>query len=412
MTNTKIKLPAICARVVEIEDVLFEQLQKGVFESNVIIDMEDVEFITAPSLIFLIAITNQFKKENKDIEFWLPAKKEVRDILRVMKFREAISEVTGKFFNHCVRVEDVYNYFGEEHNPDALYNWFCKKDGGLKEYFKKSFFSITSLPFDTDLNKSNSVDEEVNKWDNQNLLEILRNHLEGFTENTSEMLPGTIVWETMTNAQRHGKASKIYTASFFNRKHKHFTLSYWDDGINIYKTLLKALKDGLEIRMPNSSSNQDNIINHFSFLSKNKNNKSDFEYIYSDSTPNIKTEEYNILIEKKLLIASLFPGITSDVAGKTFRKKAKKSLQNIDEPGNGLSSLLNVVIDILNGNVAIRVGKYFINIKKPTVTEYKKYKENEPAYRFDKLYSLTISDYSKYDFDFEGNMITIRLTLK
>ncbi len=415
LTETVIKLPSTCADVGEVEHIIalsFERIpvQHTDTQQTLIIDMSSVSYIIAPCLIYLISFIQNAIEDGYETSFRLPETKSVRDILRIWRFPIVLKEVTGKGFASMVSNEDL-KYFGETHYPGGdYYKKFGGSDEGLAELIKKDFFSLASIPFGTENEKSVAVDNQHRKWNENIIRSILKRHLETYDGIHEGLIPNRIIYECMTNAIRHSNAVQLVTGSYFDKFGKFLTISYWDNGDSIIATLQKALKENLLARVKDIEGNDLNTALHFSMLIKSDiADEQVSEYYHSDDDP---TPDSSPL---ELLLAATMPGVSRDPHGKDTRFSTNPHIgedrSQFNKPGMGLTTLLNAVIDLLKGNVAIRSGKYFVNFKAPTERE-KKYYAKSGKFRFNKLYRAKVVKYGGRMPAFKGNMITIRLPLK
>jgi hypothetical protein len=319
-----------------------------------------------------------------------------------------MKEVTGRGFASMVQNEDL-RYFGESQLSGDYYKTFSANDEGLAELIKKDFFSLTSIPFENETEKSIAIDVQHRKWSEEIIKSILKRHLAKYDGVNENLIPNRIIYECMTNAFRHSNAIKLVTGCYFDRPGKFLTITFWDNGESIIQTLQSALLENNLARIKESDGNDLNSNIHFSVSLKTKIQNEGLEaYYYSDTDP---TSESSSAL---LLLAAVTPGVSRDPYGKdrkfTSNPYVGTDRGQLNKPGMGLTTLLNATVDLLGGRVAIRSGQYFVNFKKPTDREREQY-ETSKEYKFKSLYRAKIIKYDDHIPTFKGNMITIRLPL-
>lgn len=399
-----IEFPGNCARIEEIELAIDRFFKKNNSPREVHFDLSYVEYITASALLHIIAITHRFLNLNIDVKYYLPENIRIRNILRRWRFAVELQKSTGRKFASMVRLQDI-KYFGESDLSGDTYDTYLSRDEGLTELMKKDYFALNSIPFESEDEKAISVDNEHDKWDVQLIKSILKRHLKDFSSKNEDILPNRVIAECMSNAYRHSSAKNLISGSFFDKLGSVFTLSYWDDGDSILKTLHKRLKNKETLRNNNAFISGDI---HFTVVTKSNEPVNLYYHSASDVPNDIKDAE--------LFLYSFFPGISRDPLGNDRYKKNqylsddKPEEERYNKPGMGLTTLLTAVIDLLNGTVAVRSGEYFINFSKPEVSKYKKYVQSK-EYKAKTLYKAKIIRYQHMP-EFCGNMITIKLPLK
>lgn len=410
MIDTIIKLPSTCANVGEVEEVINAAFQETPLPELIRIDMGNVVYITAPCMIYLIATTNNLLSKNIEVRFHLPTDKGVRDILRIWRFAVVMKEVTGKGFASMVRTEDI-QYFGESPLSGDYYDKFANNDEGLAELMKKDFFSITSVPFEDDKEKSLAIDNQHKKWSEEIIKSILKRHLAKYDGENENIIPNRIIYECMTNSFRHSEAVKLITGAYFDKVGKVLTITYWDNGDSIVSTLKKALEENKVARNKEAGDEEKDDSIHFTLYVKSDNmdDENIKKYYHSDDDP---TEEDS---HGEILLAAPSPGVSRDPFGKIKYQGnpyLSATTKKFNKPGMGLTTLMNAAIDLLDGAVVIRTGNYFVNFKKPKESIKKSYVEESGEFKHETLYQAKIARYNEKMPVFNGNMITIRLPLK
>lgn len=408
MTERKMKVSDGIVKQFEEDLLRFYESQKEPFDS-IIIDLSDIDYIEVVTMIYLIAFIEKLQKEQKDIRLILPLKKDVRNTMRIWRFPIVLKEVTGIPFSKFVVEEDL-KYFGENTLAGDYYNRFAKNDEGLKELIKKGFFSLTSLPFKDKNDKTNAVIDLHIKWSDDAIKSILKKYLESYNGKKENIIPNRIIYECLTNAVRHSGAEKLIVGSFFDKKSKHLTISFWDNGDSIIQTL-KEVQGKRPLRKKENNKvieSEDNI--NFSFFVKPEGDALSKRFYSSDEDPS----QYSIPSE--LLLASFYPGVSRDPDGidgynpSPYLEDSDNKDAKLKSPGMGLTTLLNAAIDLMGGMVSVRAENYFVNIKKPIADVRKEYDSLKDK-KFSSLYQAKIEKLPDAFPKLDGNMITIRLPL-
>ena len=389
-----------------LENDIYHHYKSNAYSNPILLDFSYVSFIDLPSMIFLLSFIYDRDKKNFQTIILLPRKKKVRDILRRYRFPIMLKYLTGKQFRNFVKHED-YRFFGETVKlEEDFYKEIGINETSYKRLLENGFFSLNSLPFANEEDKNNVVDEEYLRWNDELISSIFEKHLKNYSDSEKKIIPNEIVMESVTNAIKHPKANFLINGSYFDKNGKHFTLSYWDNGISIIETLKEAIDKGKKLRSDayeEFSDDTKKIINSTYYFKVISGKKEKIKIYNSDMT---LTPD---LSEAEILLSSFFPGVTRDQF--IHQKNPKISLQStFNNPGMGLPSLLNATIDRLAGQISVRVNNYFINIKNPTYT-VKKELSRLPS-KFENLYQAKVIEFPDTSPFFLGNMITIRLDLK
>lgn len=176
----------------------------------------------------------------------------------------------------------------------------------------------------------------------------------------------------------------------------HLTIVFWDDGESIVDTLRKAIDADKKIR---SLEPGDLCADYLVTRENELGEKSSPQIIASDLLPNANTED------ALLLLASLFPGITRDVAGEGHVVPAEVEAQDrrFGLPGMGLYVLANQAVDVFGGMVSLRTKDYFLNLQGVPPAARGRRSER---------YTVKLRTYGPWYPQFPGNAVTVRLPLK
>lgn len=383
-----IKLNSILV-IENLENNITDYFLKNTEESKImIIDMSECTYVVIESLVRIISFVADRERKQLKTYIALPKSKDVRDFMRAWRFPQAIYAATKVRFHNLVSKESS-QYFGENDNPNNIkYTKYLPPDEGMERLLANDFFPFISREITN--NPASAIVEESNRWQDDLVRLVLKKNLKG----PNNYIPSRIIYESLSNACRHPKASLMQIVSMFNDKSKsydfsktsslggHFTIVIWDDGTSMIDTLKKPIQ---KCELIHTEQQINNYTFDLSFVDQE--NKITTHKIKSDYLPNKETPDY------KILLATIFPGITCDPSG-------KNQLRSPDiinsRPGMGLFILINAVIDVFGGSVSFRTGNYFMNIKK-----IDKNQQN--------TYNVKIKQYSELIPYFLGNMVTIRL---
>lgn len=409
--NTTIKLDSSCT-IRSMEYSVQNPHIGDAEEDYLLFDMKDVTYIEVPAIIFMIAFIYKKRSDGKEIKIKLPEHLKVRNIIRYFRLPDVLLALTGRDFRDIVMPEN-FHYFGETRNQKGDYRSFQQKKYPDYNSFadaiaNKNIHIYSDLrQFKTPIEKINSCENVLSDWNCSAMEMFLKTYLQSEDNNKERLVPNRIIYEGITNSQRHSKADWLMVAFMVKKEGKEginekFDISFWDNGDSIIKTLKNTLAEGRIIR--NEDFSMDAI--QSSFYVKYENNKFNKKTIDSDTDVDEFKDDDGLL-----LLSSFFPGISEfpkgddGYSGSPYIPK-DSPLKN---PGMGLTILLNAAIDLLGGEVSVRAENYFLHIKKPEDKTVKKYEAEKVKYS--KFYEVKIENCGE-DIPFNGNMLTIRLPLK
>ncbi len=359
----------------KIESIIIKHSKEFGSESPLILDMSRIDFITVETLVFLTSFISKRKSANLITKLKYPENPKVRTFLYSSRFFHLIEEVAQ--INIKDLVIDLPGYFDKTY---LSFDRFEKRRnfveiGGQKreltdedyiEYLKKTgFYPLVSLPFEDDSQKSITLKEEPNNWTGgKPLISIIQKNL---PEDViiGDKISKHIIYESITNSIRHPKSTKLVVSCIASKGF--YTLVIWDNGESIVDTLINALKNDKPIKIETSLIDDNPhscyCIPNVEITGRPK--VSDFDFRFSFEVPDLKNNEVGkeyIKQRRFILLAALFPGISRDPYGLDYEK-----IEHIERPqltGRGLTYLINTAVRSLGGEVRIRTGNYFINIKK------------------------------------------------
>lgn len=375
--------------------------------SGLILDLEETSFILVECLVAIIAEVAQRQRAGLTTRMRLPLSRDVRGFLREWGFARAFGKATGVGLMSLVErdnlqriaavdaaASDVAKRYGHDH----LYN---TRDGiqrvsaASSRYFGFDHWQPIEYPDDPFRFQRIVIDESKRWIENPAIKRVLRSLLGEYYQ----VLFGSIIHEALSNAFRHGGASSVLMVA--KAEKSWFTLVFWDNGCASYLTLRKKLDSGEDIC---SSSYGEAPPLQYRVKNPDGNGGSARQIYSSNMVPTKSSADW------ELLLATLYPGITSDPAGSVgpLDRPLDTERGTPAPPGHGLANLVNAAVDVLGGSVAFRAGSYFMNVSgKGRRSSHKGGPEL--------LANGNIAPYGvKFarSWSFLGNMVTVRLPIR
>lgn len=396
---------------------------------ELVFDFADVSFTEPTTLQYVISLTLARARRGRTTKLRLPAGEagaRVRDFLRRWRFPGAFSAVTGiRFFDFVDPLD--HHYFrglGGDRRP-TRYSDATGDAEGVSESSTDAprFFPFTTWKLTDYLESARISDEALDTWSDELVLSVLDRHLQpvnGGSELASSgvYVASRIVFEAMTNAIRHPGANFIQSSSVLRtpraaaavassrtpqksaadaamstQPDEHFTVTFWDDGTSMGKTLQAAILDGRSVRHEYPAALD---TRYWLTLVQAESEVSHDSHLIDSRAELDRGTPAHIA-----LLATIFPGVTSDVSGRGFRvhPELQSSEPVLATQGMGLFALVRTAIDRFGGAVTFRTGTYFMSVKRARSTQ-------------DADYRVKIIVKAKSTPEFLGNMITIRLPLR
>lgn len=369
------------------------------------IDLSGITWLDAPSLIYLAAIICGRTDSGLRTQLRIPSSKRVRDFLRLWRFQVGLREVTGLPLSYLVHPDDL-QFFGEDQTT-------YKSTGGgnptgqlIMELSSRRFFGLMGHRVEGNSQDKNIIRRKWNHWRGHLIMRVLDTLL---GSQKSKDVSRVIVYEAMANSLQHPAASIMASVSKVDSvllgdslcsSPRKLTMSFWDNGEAIADTLMSCVNAGLPIR---AQITEGLLFERVVVKHEKKNGEIVFEELGMDWTPSPESDA------SKVLVASMFPGITRkasinvpDVASVSEFETANYS-SVAPGPGMGLYALLRTVVDELKGEVSVRTGSYFLNVKRN--------RENGTP-ECAVPYKAKVQHFPDELPPFLGNMITIRIPLR
>lgn len=354
------------------------------------IDLSQIRFIEPASMIVLLAIYSDRKRNNWLTTIKFPKDLAVRRIMGRWKFLDAL-KVVGHLSVPAVSVDDTSR---------------SSRRDSLEDRLKQAYFPIKIICGANGEDKPNNqhVDEELERTNGTLLMSWLQHHLtspRGIDRNewrnfVRDVFPSRIVFEAMMNAVRHPEATKIVTTSHIQwnpekPKEGHFTCIWWDDGKGIIETLSEVIKGGGSVVSEAPSLPEKRCAIELKNIQRHRQRYQTFTTNYIPTSNSTDAE---------ILFSSICSRITRDPAGIGHRTILSDEIPEdspLRQPGMGLYILVDCAVNIFHGSVAFRTGNLFMNVKRSN--------KNTADY------SVSISSRSP-TFKFPGNMLIVRLPIQ
>jgi hypothetical protein len=407
----------------DFESQLDRFYSRGTSDRPMLIDFGAADFVEVAALVNCVATLVQREEQCQPTFIALPSDRRVRDFFKVWRFAEAVLTSTGRNIANFLVSEDQ-RFIGEPQETytgqgDALSKLEFDPDWEPGKKTSRNFFEFTTFK-DSDAERigpegklASAAREEGKKWTRPLIQQVLEKHLPGGS--TKDEVARVVIYEAMSNAVRHPKASVILSVSKFERPGERpgaqsgsLRICLWDDGDGIAFTLMAALREGRPIRafgLPSFMSDKVYVtIRNFT--------KTKSEHHIVDQATEITQQ---VATEPRVLLASLFPGVTRAV--RTIVPKVLAFDEAIEgggefgnlmdilggAPGMGLYALTRTVLDQFGGSLFIRSGNYRMLIEMAHDT----YRKQHGA-----RYKCKITQYEKHMPSFRGNLLAIQIPVQ
>jgi hypothetical protein len=395
------------------------------------IDLLEATHIRVEALVYLFAFLLKRFQNSQTTYLVYPQNWNARNFIKTFRLFEVIYESTG------MRPIDYVKRLPENFSQTDYFekNVLVSEKEKISYHEKKGYYPLTTLKFKTKDDKLFTLKEEPKKWtEGQPIISIIQKNLPKGVY-VGDNISRNIVYESITNSIRHPRSDKLTVNCI--KEDNQYIFTIWDNGEGILNTLKKELQSGNSIK----DTTELDTDPHFCFCMEKEKGKSgkpkveNFNFFFSDEIPEIN----GVLDYKKedwfILLASFFPGITRDPKGDDYKNGVLKGendnkQENTIALGRGLSYLLNTAVNIFGGEVRVRTGNYFVNIKKAVkkygsmpkmfkskypayeVIEYNAINEIESTSKIEKViqavYRVKIEK-KEYLPEFYGNMITVQI---
>ncbi|MCW2855553.1 MAG: hypothetical protein JWR52_1168 [Marmoricola sp.] len=350
------------------------------------LDLSQVTFLDVTGMIYIVARLSERTRLGGRTTVRLPQSRSVREHMRNWDFAKAVMDATGESFYALVHPED-HAYFGERED-DPQHAISGRSDRIPGHYFPIQSFFALSGQFTYDL-----LVRESGAWQERYVLTVLNTYLGDY----GRLIATNVIHEALDNAILHPHARLLQTGSLFqtgpDNRLAWLTIVIWDDGESIVDTL----RAGLFNHGPQNPSDLESLHRDFHVrLLDEANGPEVVSTVRSDVPVGADATAH------ELLLASLFPGVTSRPPHAFPREGAGEPMGAPIGNGMGLHILTNTVLDVFGGSLAIRTGEYFANLKGA--------KPNKAAVA-PGLPPVNAKVVRRANDPFPGNMITMRIPL-
>lgn len=317
------------------------------------IDLSAVGYIDVPGMVFLLSRIVQRTRLGWRTVIDLPANSKVIQTLRAWRFDEAVERICGVPFDLILDQSSASRWFQYADQPRTAQDELLPQ-----HYYPIQAVLRASREFNAKL-----ASDWSESWREQYILSVLNKLLSGPDDLSKGKQIGThIIHEAVMNGIRHPGARVVLTAAstrhYASTSSDYLTICVWDDGESIASTL-RGLAGRYRHLVP-----RENSLHRRGIL---------LERVGVDGKPQPKTRIDNqtpvptSADDGSLLLASTFPGVTSDLEAR--RGYAHPDLVRADPdfglPGMGLFVLSTTVAEVFGGKLTIRSGALRLSIDKP-----------------------------------------------
>ena len=352
-------------------------------------DLHKVKYADPTALLYLAACLTTLIRNDREVSIELPASKRVRDLMRRYRFGNALQRLIARPATSLL-ADTSESYLAE---PQVHYQGSLH-DALTPTIQRRASERLAAL----EVLERPEMDDAVvasNRWREPEVKALLETHLGG---RANLVAPG-IVHEALANAVSHPRAQHVVTTGFLDEKARSgnglLTIAFWDDGDSIVDTLRRALAQGERLR----TAAFDIYYDWYAIFSADthRTTKRYRDRIYSGNDPSRDASD------AELLVASTFPGITSDPTRDPQGAELRRYGRHYDRPGMGLYILTSLAIDSFNGEVLIRTSSATANFARARRSVQERY---QCRYRVGVVETPSMGKY------FSGNHVVVRLPLQ
>lgn len=395
------------------------------------INLRGATHLRVEALVYLFVLIVGRYESGKYTYLVYPKDWNARNFIKTFRLFEVINECTGLEPIDYVK-ELPINFKQTDYFND---NKFASEDEKIQYHERKGYYPLTALKFKTLEEKLFTLKEEPKKWtEGQPIVSIIQKNIPAGVY-VGDNISRNVIYESITNSIRHPQSDRLTVNCI--KEDNQYILTIWDNGDSILNTLKAELQKGNSIK----DKNEFDTDPHFCFCMDKEKSKpgkrtaDSFNFYFSNEVP-----EINGVIDYKkedwfILLASFFPGITRDPNGNDYKDGVLSTendgtSDNVIAVGRGLSYLLNTAVNIFGGEVRVRTGEYFVNIKKAVnqyssmpklfkkaypnyeVIEYNAFEDSDDVSEIEKViqavYRVKVEKYDTLP-KFHGNMITVQI---
>jgi len=366
---------------------------------SLVVDLTDCRQLDQVTLGHLIGHMAQRRHKGLLTTIRLPKFRPMRDLLRTWEFPQALTCALNERFRDLLTVDSL-KYLSEA--------------GAAIEAREGRYLPINVIPFQT-ITKASAVPQHVlvarasERWRAPYIQAVLSRELGPVG---GKRLSTHVINESLINAVRHPNAALLQTAAAFSRNGNgvdKFTYVVWDNGESIISTLQRVFQYGELKSAPYPEVHRDYRIRLVDAATGKEENV----------VTNTATAPTDSASPQQLLIAATYPGIAGigerdRDTGLDASSRDRVQSRLAGRRGIGLSVLINTVIDVFGGEVSVRTGNLFMNIRgvSPAEPGDKRPKTGEPGSRFLGPLEVEIVEYPTSTSTVKGNILAVRVPLK
>jgi hypothetical protein len=311
-------------------------------DSALHLDCTRLAYVDVPGMIFLLARLIERVRSGRSTTIALPKEDRVIRALRAWNFDTTIERACGMPFDMLLDSDSEQTWHAWQSVP-RTYN---------EELLPAKYFPIqAAIRASTEFTPSLAADWS-DSWRSSYLLSVLDKMLDGH----GSRVASHIIHEAIMNGVRHPGAKILLAASssrsYFGKatgreQSRHLTICVWDDGDAIPHTLAR-----MATRVSSFIPRQNALFRRRIVLRKLAGeNGPEHLTSLSNQDPILSSSPAHIL-----LLASVFPGITSDLDAKRGYAHEDVMVEDAEFslPGMGLFVLCTTVCEVFKGKVTIR----------------------------------------------------------
>ena len=331
------------------------------------LDMSSCGFVEPAAMLYLVAALASAKTKGRvgSFELELPASADVRGFLRRWRFGSALERVLSLDHRRASWLtERSQEYRDADAETVAPYGAARRSgpSGDLVELTSLRFFTtrihkLDEMALDVDQTPERFADDQRDMWEDPDINAILERHL---GRKANLIAPG-VIYEAILNSVFHPNADTVMVVSHLNTQSTKkypdglLTISFWDNGRSVTTTIRDTLKSGEELRGHSLPAYYDWYAIYRGPSGK-KNWKHESTVYSGDWLPTADGKDHS------LLVVSTFPGVST--AHERPTAEASPLGRSWEKTGMGLYILTSIVVDSFGGELAIRSGRGFANVKR------------------------------------------------
>jgi hypothetical protein len=401
--------------------------------SSVLYDFQQCTFVDLAVLMNFIAMFRARTLDGHKTFISVPKEKKVRDFFRAWRFPDAFFAATGTRFTDILVSEDQKyrgepqtTYLGMGGGVDALEydrDWTAGS-ATRRNFFELMTFSLGNTITLTQKNPSSIPRDEGGRWNNALIRQVLSHHLD--SGDPADDVARVVIYESLSNAVRHPRASVIQTASKFLPPPRvptaedenpdssvvtkrarlgklalcgYLRLFVWDDGESITETLKPLVSRKQPVRSHTLPTYMyDRIFYQLRDFQK---------AVVREGVANQAVDPLDDAGDEEILLSSFYPGISRTVAESVDQvdpfDTSHSAVALTNKQGMGLYALMKTVIDTYQGSLFVRCG----NLRLTLESSHDAFRVRHNA-----RYKAKITRYPESFPNYTGNLLIVQLPLR